>query len=75
METSIIENVIAPVLSLGLPGVIIVALAFGVYRLANLYHDVQEKRIEENREAVKAMGETAKAIDSLSELIRDRARG
>lgn len=70
-----IDKVLSPVLALGLPGVMIIVLGFIVYRLAGAYHDIQEKRIEESKEAIKAMSETAKALDGLSELIRDRARG
>jgi dihydrodipicolinate synthase/N-acetylneuraminate lyase len=59
-------------LQLGLPGIVIIALGFVCWRLHKLYTEVQEKRIAEGREAVKAMEQTTAALENLSEVIRSR---
>lgn len=74
-SADILQTLLAPLVALGLPGILIVFLGFALYKMSNLYHEIQEKRIEENKEAVRVMGEMSKALDGLSELIRDRARG
>lgn len=74
MDT-LLESVGEVLLSLGLPGVIIIGLAFTVYNLFKLYAQTQEKRIVEAREAVKAIEANTAAIDTLSDLVRCDRRG
>lgn len=69
------EAVITGFLAQGLPGLIIVALGFTVYKLYNKYDEVQEKRIAESREAVKAIEQSTNTLDTLTELLRDRKAG
>ena len=59
-------------LALGLPGIAIAGLGYAVYNLFRLYTEVQEKRINEAREGVKALETNTSALDSLSDLIRER---
>lgn len=69
---NLLKGVGDTLLALGLPGVIIIALGYGVYRLFGLYIEVQEKRIAEGRETVKALESNTAALDNLTDLIRDR---
>jgi hypothetical protein len=59
-------------LALGLPGIVIIGLGYAVFNLFKLYTDVQEKRIGEAREGVKALETNTSALESLSDLIRER---
>lgn len=59
-------------LQLGLPGIIIIGLAFVCWRLFKLYTDIQEKRIVEAREGVKAIEQNTAALEHLAEVIRTR---
>lgn len=70
---SILKGVGDALIALGLPGIIIIALGYGVFRLFGLYTEVQEKRIGEGRETVKAIEENTSALDRLTDLIRDRS--
>jgi hypothetical protein len=67
------------ILKLGLPGVVILALAFTNWRFFKLYcttqtklSELQEKRVVEGKEGVEALKEATVAIDRLSDLVRDR---
>lgn len=71
----IVQGAGAALLSLGLPGIIILALGYACYRLFGLYIEVQEKRVAEGRETVKAVEENTSALDRLTDLVRDRAKG
>lgn len=51
--------------SLGLPGIVIIGLALAVYRIFNLYHESQEKRIEDSLRSLATMNEMKASIDSL----------
>lgn len=72
---NLLKGVGETLLSLGLPGVIIIGLAFAVYNLFKLYAETQEKRIVEAREAVKAIEANTAAIDTLSDLVRSDRKG
>lgn len=69
------QPVIDGFLALGLPGLIIVALGFAVYKMYGKYDEVQEKRIAEARESVKAIEQNTNTLDTLTELLRDRKAG
>lgn len=75
METATFELLTKPLIAMGLPGLIIIALSYGLYRLANAYHSVQEARISETKGMVQAMGDMTSALNSLSDLIKDRSKG
>lgn len=59
-------------LQLGLPGVVIIGLGFFAYRVFKLYTEVQERRIAEARETVKAMEQNTAALESLTAVIQAR---
>lgn len=59
-------------LQLGLPGVVILALAYVAWRLFQRYDQAQEKRITEGREGVAALNSNTAALEALAELIKDR---
>lgn len=52
-------------LSLGLPGICIIALVVAVYKLFNMYNECQEKRITESQANLVAVFEMRSAIESL----------
>lgn len=56
----------------GLLGLVILALGFFAYRLFSLFVETQEKRIEESKESLKALGNNTDALKSLADLIKDR---
>lgn len=72
MET-LITKAGEQVLGLGLPGVIILGLAFGLYRMFQLYTDAQEKRITEGRVAAETLEGVKNALEHLSDIIRAKA--
>lgn len=63
---------LAELLKLGFPGVVIIGLALAVWRLFKLYNEVNEKRIAEAREGIKAIEANTTALDALTSAIRDR---
>ena len=69
------QPVIDGLLQQGLPGLIIITLGFACYKLYNKYDEVQEKRIAESREVVKAIEQNTNTMDTLTELLRDRKAG
>lgn len=69
---SLLKGIGETLLALGLPGVIIIGLAGTVLHLFRLYSDIQEKRIVEAREGIKAIEANTSALEVLSDLIRER---
>lgn len=65
----------ALLLAKGLLGVICLALAWTSWRFFSLYSEVQEKRIAEGREAIRAINESTAAIETLAEIIKAGGRG
>lgn len=59
-------------LQLGLPGIIILALAWVAWRLFRRYDEIQEKRIAEGREGIEALNTNTAALEALTSLIKDR---
>lgn len=72
---NLLKGVDEILLSLGLPGVIIIGLVFAVNNLFKLYAEIQEKRNVEAREAVKAIETCTAALDTLSDLVRSDRKG
>ena len=56
----------------GILGVIIVALAATVVALYRKVNEIQEKRIAESREAIKAIEQNTNTVDTLTEVMRER---
>jgi hypothetical protein len=63
-------------IKMGLPGVVIMGLAMAIRRLAQLYHDAMERRIEDAKEhgklylaAIQATESQTRAFDQLRQLI------
>jgi len=82
MKGAILDGSLSRLLELGLPGVVIVALAFVVWKL---YKDnlklqdkidaIQEKRIECATDSIKALSNSSAALEILTDTIRDRRAG
>lgn len=65
----ITESVTQMLLGLGLPGVIIIALGFAVWKLYNRNQELHSTLYEVGRESVKANEATAAALNRLSDLL------
>lgn len=59
-------------LNLGVAGIAVIGLAFVVWRLWKAYDAVQEKRIAEARESVKALESNTSALEGLTEIVKAR---
>jgi len=68
------DKAFAILLEHGLPGVAIVVLLYAIIRLWNKYDEIQEKRIAESREITKAIEQNTNTLDTLTEVLRDRAK-
>lgn len=66
---------ITELLKLGLPGIVILALAYAYLRKDNKIDEINEKRIAEARESVKAIEQSTNALETLTEVLRDRKAG
>ena len=66
------DKVIQGFLDQGVLGLIIVALGFAVWRLWAKYDDIQEKRIAESRESIKAIETSTNTLETLTEVLRER---
>lgn len=66
---------ITELLKLGLPGVVILALAYAYIKKDNKVDEVNEKRIAEARESVKAIEQSTNALEGLTDILRDRKAG
>jgi len=68
-------DAITELLKLGLPGIVIIALAIGYLNKDKKLDETQEKRIAESRESIKAIEQSTNALESLTEVLRDRRAG
>ena len=68
MESKVIEALIER----GLSGIAIVILLYAVTKLFVKYNEIQEKRIAENRESIKAIEQNTNALETLTEVLRNR---
>lgn len=66
---------ITELVKLGLPGIVILALGIGYMRKDAKLDEVNEKRIAEGRETVKAIEQNTNMLETLTELLRDRKAG
>jgi hypothetical protein len=60
--------------SLGLPGVVILGLTYAVKTIWNRYSDSQEARIKEGRECVEAISNNTHALEKLTDVLSARPR-
>lgn len=56
----------------GLIGVVIGALGYGWYRLATLYHETQNSRIEDGKSAVRALEANTNTLRELIDSVKNR---
>jgi hypothetical protein len=66
---------ITELLKLGLPGIVILALAYAYLRKDAKIDEINEKRIAEARESVKAIEQSTNALEGLTDILRDRKAG
>ncbi|SDP92601.1 hypothetical protein SAMN05428967_4485 [Phyllobacterium sp. YR620] len=64
-----VDAVVNLLIGLGLPGVIIIALGFAVYRLYNRNQELLDTMVETGRETVKAQEAATASINRLSDLL------
>ncbi len=69
------DAIIQGFLDQGILGLVIVGLGFIAWRLWSKYDEIQEKRIAESRESIKAIEQNTNTLDTLVELLRDRKAG
>ena len=69
------DAVIQGFLDQGVLGLVIIGLGFIAWRLWSKYYEIQEKRIAESRESIKAIEQNTNTLDTLAELLRDRKAG
>ncbi|CAB4131756.1 hypothetical protein UFOVP131_27 [uncultured Caudovirales phage] len=62
-------------LSYGVPGLIILILLGAIGKLDKRNEAIQEKRIAESREAIKALEQNTNALESLTDIVRERKNG
>lgn len=69
------ENILTKgFLEQGLLGLIILALGFICYRLWSKYDEIQEKRIAESRESIKAIEQNTNTLETMTEVLRERGK-
>lgn len=74
MEGTAVEQIVTMLLGQGLPGLIILALSFAVWKLYNRNQELHTTLYEVGKESVKANEATAAALNRLSDLLlRGRA--
>ncbi len=69
------DAIVKGFLDQGVLGLVIVGLGFIAWRLWSKYDEIQEKRIAESRESIKAIEQNTNTLDTLAELLRDRKAG
>lgn len=68
-------EVVSALLNLGLPGIVILALAYAYVKKDAKVDEVNEKRIAESREAIKAIEQSTNTLETLTEVLRERKGG
>jgi hypothetical protein len=69
-----VDKVIQGFLDQGVLGLVIIGLGFAVVLLARAYGAIQEKRIGESREAIKAIESNTNTLETLTEVLRERGK-
>jgi hypothetical protein len=68
------DSVVKGFLDQGVLGLVIIALGVAVVALAKAYNAIQEKRIAESREAIKAIEQNTNTLDTMTEVLRERGK-
>jgi hypothetical protein len=68
------DEVLQGFLKQGVLGLVIIALGFAVVYLFKKYSEIQEKRIAESRESIKAIEQNTNTLDTMTEVLRERSR-
>ena len=69
------DAVATALLQQGFPGIVILALGFVAYRLFGINSDLHEKRLTDSRTTIDAINKNTNSLESLTEILRDRAKG
>lgn len=69
------DAVVKGFLDQGVLGLVIIGLGFALIYVFKLYNEVQEKRIAESREGVKAIEQNTNTLDTMTEVLRERGKG
>jgi len=69
------DAVVKGFLEQGVLGLVIIGLGFAVVYLFKQYSAIQEKRIAESRESIKAIETSTNTLETLTEVLRERNRG
>ena len=70
----VFDSIAKALLELGFPGIVIIVLGFVSYKLYGNNSDLHEKRLSDSRSAIDAINANTNTLNSLTELLRDRAR-
>ncbi len=68
------DKVVQGFLDQGVLGLLIISMGFVIWRLWSKYDEVQEKRIAEARESVKAVEQNTNTLETMTEVLRERAK-
>ncbi len=68
------DKVLEGFLNQGVLGLVIVGLAFAVIYLFKAYQNIQEQRIAESRECIKAIESNTNTLETLTEVLRERGK-
>lgn len=71
MDPTVIQSLV----DMGLPGIIILALAWAYWGKSQRVDQMQELRIAEMRETLEAINNNTQALNALTALLRDRRGG
>lgn len=67
-------TLLQPLVELGVPGVIIIALGYALWKRTEKYDDIMEKRISEGRESIEALNRSTAAMDTFSSKLEEIKR-
>lgn len=71
----LIEKAGEVVLGLGFPGVVIIVLAWFIYKLLGEIKTLNKDRLEDTRLNVKAIEENSRVLTTLTDLVKETIRG
>lgn len=66
------DDVVKGFLEQGVLGLVIIALGVAVVYLFKSYQAIQEKRIAESRESIKAIEQNTSTLETMTEVLRER---
>ena len=68
------DKVIQGFLDQGVLGLVIIGLAIAVVYLFKAYQNIQELRIAESRESIKAIEQNTNTLETMTEVLRERGK-